>query len=240
MKKILMIEDDNGLARIVGDRLKAEGYEFHRATDGLEGRNMALGEEYDVLLVDLMLPGCSGFDIIREIRSRGVLTPVIILSAKFQMTDKVSGLRLGADDYLVKPFEFDELLARLEAQLRRSDYNTLGTGENGDDWLDLSREDFDFGNFTLSFKNCELHKQGEIIPLSHIEFKLISYLILHQDRVVPNEELLEQVWRYDETVSTRTLYVHIAWLRKKLQEEQDQKDFIRTVRGVGYRFSLAA
>ncbi|MDC7220758.1 MAG: response regulator transcription factor [Spirochaetales bacterium] len=238
MKKILMIEDDRGLVRIVGDRLKAEGYEFHHAPDGQSGLEIALKNSFDLLLVDLMLPGCSGFDVIREFRSRGKLTPLIITSAKFQMADKVSGLRLGADDYLVKPFEFDELLARIEAQLRRTGYGTQAEYEVvNHDWLDLGHEDCSFGPFTLSFRNCELRKGEEPIPLSHIEFKLLAYLLLNRERVVPNDELLERVWQYDETVSTRTLYVHIAWLRKKLRSEEKEGNTIRTIRGVGYRFS---
>ncbi|MDC7222995.1 MAG: response regulator transcription factor [Spirochaetales bacterium] len=235
MRKILIIEDDRGLIRVIGDRLKGEGYEVHAASDGREGRDRALKGDYDLFLIDLMLPGCSGFDIIRELRSRGKLTPIIILSAKFQMSDKVSGLRLGADDYLVKPFDFDELLARIEAQLRRSGYGALS--ENREDWLDLSQEDFLFGPFVLSFRNCELTREGVPIALSHIEFKLLAFLILNRERVVPNEELLEQVWRYDEAVSTRTLYVHIAWLRKKLRTDSIEAPAIRTIRGVGYRFS---
>jgi two-component system, OmpR family, alkaline phosphatase synthesis response regulator PhoP len=238
MKKILMIEDDRGLVRIIGDRLRVEGYDFHKASDGLEGMERAMKESFDVLLIDLMLPGCSGFDIVRELRNRGKLTPIIITSAKFQMSDKVSGLRLGADDYLVKPFEFDELLARIEAQLRRTEYSSMEE-EKGvkDDWFDLSQEDFSFEPFTLSYRNCELRRDDELIPLSHIEFRLLAFLILNRDRVVPNEELLEQVWRYEEVVSTRTLYVHVAWLRKKLLNEKIVTSHIRTVRGVGYRFS---
>jgi two-component system, OmpR family, alkaline phosphatase synthesis response regulator PhoP len=238
MKKILMIEDDRGLVRIIGDRLRVEGYDFHKASDGLEGMERAMKESFDVLLIDLMLPGCSGFDIVRELRNRGKLTPIIITSAKFQMSDKVSGLRLGADDYLVKPFEFDELLARIEAQLRRTEYSSMEE-EKGvkDDWFDLSQEDFSFEPFTLSYRNCELRRDDELIPLSHIEFRLLAFLILKRDRVVPNEELLEQVWRYEEVVSTRTLYVHVAWLRKKLLNEKIVTSHIRTVRGVGYRFS---
>ena len=239
MKKILMIEDDRGLVRVIGDRLKAEGYDFHKATDGQEGRDMVLKETYHVILVDLMLPGCSGFDLIRDLRSRGILTPLIIISAKFQMSDKVSGLRLGADDYLVKPFEFDELLARIEAQLRRTEYGAASPQKDEGEWLDLTRRDYCFGPFTLSYRNCELKKGDEAIPLSHIEFRLLAFLVQNSDRVVPNDELLERVWRYDEAVSTRTLYVHIAWLRKKLQNGDGDISFILTVRGVGYRFSPA-
>ncbi len=241
MKKILMIEDDPGLVRTIGDRLRAEGYDFQRSGDGLEGRNRALNEVFDLLLVDLMLPGVSGFDIIRDLRSRGILTPIIILSAKFQMSDKVSGLRLGADDYLVKPFEFDELLARVEAQLRRTDYGSRGRERDGakENWLDLNREDYRFGGYTLSFRDCGLTGEEGPVPLSHIEFKLLAFLVLHRERVVPNEELLEQVWEYDEAVSTRTLYVHIAWLRKKIGRSGSEGP-IQTVRGVGYRFREAS
>ena len=238
MKKILMIEDDAGLVRVIGDRLRAEGYDFSYISNGQDGLKRALGEYFDLLLVDLMLPGVSGFDIIRELRSRGKNVPIIILSAKFQLSDKVSGLRLGADDYLVKPFDFDELLARIEANIRREDL-ALITEENSettDDWMDFSRSAVSFGKCSLNFQKCELLKNDNTVPLSNIEYRLLAYLIIHGDRVVPNEELLEKVWRYDDSISTRTLYVHIAWLRKKIQTDDKSDEFIKTVRGIGYRF----
>lgn len=229
MKRVLMIEDDPGITRVVGDRLKMEGYEFYFESSGISGMQRVLDEEFDILLVDLMLPEVSGFDIIREVRSRGILTPIIITSAKFQMSDKVSGLRLGADDYLVKPFEFDELLARIEAQLRRGVYNSLNE--------EKKRKNIEFDTFTVDFDNCKLINRGIEISLSKIEFNLLVYLIENRDRVVPIDELLDKVWKYDDTVSTRTLYVHIAWLRKKL--EGDKKvERIRTVRGIGYQFII--
>ena len=224
MKKILMIEDDPGISRFVGDRLKIEGYDINIETDGIKGKERALNEVFDIMLIDLMLPLVSGFDIIREIRTRGVLTPIIIMSAKFQMSDKVSGLRLGADDYLVKPFEFDELLARIEAQLRRGSYN-----------VDNEIDSFKFDSFILQFDDCKLIKNDVDIKLSKIEFNLLSYLIKNRSRVVPIDELLNKIWNYDENVSTRTLYVHVAWLRKKIRENIST-DRIRTVRGIGYQF----
>ncbi|OQY39186.1 MAG: hypothetical protein B6229_04370 [Spirochaetaceae bacterium 4572_7] len=224
MKKILMIEDDPGISRFVGDRLKIEGYDINIETDGIKGKERALNEVFDIMLIDLMLPLVSGFDIIREIRTRGVLTPIIIMSAKFQMSDKVSGLRLGADDYLVKPFEFDELLARIEAQLRRGSYN-----------VENEIDSFKFDSFILQFDDCKLIKNDVDIKLSKIEFNLLSYLIKNRSRVVPIDELLNKIWNYDENVSTRTLYVHVAWLRKKIRENIST-DRIRTVRGIGYQF----
>ena len=155
------------------------------------------------------------------------------------MSDKVSGLRLGADDYIVKPFDFNELIARIEAQLRRKDYTqTEKDSDLSDDWMDFSLGSINFGNFTLNFKSCELRLSGQLIALTNIEFRLLSYLILNKDRVIHIEELLEKVWRYDDTISTRTLYVHIAWLRKKIKEKGNGVEYISTIRGVGYRFVM--
>lgn len=232
-----MIEDDAGLVRVIGDRLKAEGYEVDHAGDGILGLNKAIEKEYDILLVDLMLPGAGGFDIIRELRGKGFSVPIIILSAKFQLSDKVSGLRLGADDYMVKPFDFDELLARIEANIRRREQLDLPEEEPGEeDWMNPGVKEFAFGDCLVDFQKCELKNKGKAVTLSNIEYRLLVYLIVNRERVVHNDELLEKVWNYDDTISTRTLYVHIAWLRKKICSEEDSSEFIKTVRGIGYRF----
>lgn len=241
MKKILLIEDDLGLIRVVGDRLKANGYDFTSVSNGNEGLQTALSQSFDILLVDLMLPEVSGFDIIRELRSRGKSVPIIILSAKFQMADKVMGLRLGADDYLVKPFDFDELLARIESNIRRNELNEVNSvpvESSSEDWLDLNHETIIFGDCSINFQQCALFKNDEQVQLSNIEFRLLAYLILHSDRVIQIEELLEKVWQYEDAISTRTLYVHIAWLRKKINPD-NSNEFIKTVRGIGYRFMLS-
>ena len=184
-----------------------------------------------------MLPGAGGYDIIRELRGKGLSVPIIILSAKFQLSDKVSGLRLGADDYMVKPFDFDELLARIEANIRRHEQlNNTALKSVKDDWLNLGAKTFSFGDCLLDFQQCELKKKGDLVNLSNMEYRLLVYLIVNSERVVPIEELLERVWKYDDTISTRTLYVHIAWIRKKISHSRDSSEFIKTVRGIGYRF----
>lgn len=229
MKRVFMIEDDPGISRAVGYRLKLEGYDFYNEINGLKAVQRALDEEFDIFLIDLMMPHVSGFDIIREIRTRGILTPIIITSAKFQMRDKVTGLRLGADDYLVKPFEFEELFARIEAQLRRTSYKCLVETEK--------KASIVFGHFKVDFNNCRLLLGEKELQLSKIEFNLLTYLIENHDRVVPIVELLDKVWSFDNAASKRTLYVHIAWLRKKMYIEGEH-DRIRTVRGVGYQFIM--
>lgn len=237
MKNILMIEDDRGLNQVIGDRLKADGYGFTSISDGTDGLQQALNGEYDILLLDLMLPDVSGFDIIREIRSHGKVLPIIIISARFKKDDKISGFKLGADDYLVKPFDFDELLARIEAHLRRDRYfSHKEERESGGDWLSWAHRTISFGKFTLDFKQCILFYQNSIVPLSKVEFRLLSYLLLNSDRVVPYNELMEKVWNYEEAVSSRTLYVHTAWLRKKINSHSKKADHIKTVRGIGYQF----
>ncbi|MBN2618067.1 MAG: response regulator transcription factor, partial [Spirochaetales bacterium] len=233
MKKILLIEDDLGIIRVVGDRLKANRYDFYYSNSGTEGLKKALEGNFDLLLIDLMLPEVSGFDIIRELRSRGKIEPIIILSAKFQLSDKVSGLRIGADDYLVKPFDFDELLARIESNLRRKELSNIHINSKKDEWMDYSRNPISFGDCIINFQLCCLLKKGVNIQISNIEFRLLAYLIINSDRVVTIDELLEKVWKYDDSISTRTLYVHIAWLRKKISSSSKSDQFIKTVRGIG-------
>lgn len=235
MKKILLIEDDINLIQVIGDRLRANNYNFFYKDSGEEGLKTAISGNFDLILVDLMLPGSSGFDIIRELRNRGFSEPIIIVSAKFQVADKIKGLNIGADDYIVKPFDFEELLARIDAHIRR-DSLSLDCGIKGDDWFDEKHENISFGEYYINFKLCEALKNGKVITMSKMEFRLLSYLVLNRDRVIRVDELLEKVWNYEEPISVRTLYVHIAWLRKKIYS--NYHNYIKTVRGVGYRFDL--
>lgn len=239
MKKVMLIEDDTGLNQIIGDRLLTQGYELKYKTDGREGLKLVLKEDFDLLLLDLMLPDVNGIEIIREIRSHGNIIPIIIISARFRKTDKINCLKSGADDYLVKPFDFDELQARIDAHIRRDSYlQDAEDIDESDDWLKSIHKFIEFEDFKLDLKQCELYFRDSVVPLSNVEFRLLAYLSLNSERVVPYDELLEKIWNYNEAVSSRTLYVHIAWLRKKIKDLSKGNNYIRTVRGMGYQFRI--
>jgi two-component system alkaline phosphatase synthesis response regulator PhoP len=223
--RVLFIEDEEKIALTVADRLKAEGYAVDVSEDGESGLREALSGAHDVLILDIMLPRVDGLSIRREIRAAGSKLPILMLSAKGDVVDRVVGLKFGADDYLSKPFEMAELLARVEALLRR-------TGENGGD---TEREVHRFRGFELDTRRQELRRDGEVIPLSTQEYRLLEYFVRHPGEVHSRNELLDAVWGYDETPYTRTVDVHIAWLRRKLHDSPHPRS-IGTVRGRGYKF----
>ena len=224
--RILLIEDEPGLVFTLTDLLLAEGYEVESATDGPTGLARASHESFDLILLDVMLPGMNGFEVCRQLRSRGKDVAVLMLTAKTQLTDRVVGLKLGADDYLTKPFEPPELLARIEAMLRR-----VRKGKRAP----ITR--YHFADVDLNFESGAVTKNGAEVNLAAKELDLLRYLIDHRGTVVSREELLEAVWEYQPGVSPRTIDVHVAWLRQKLEEDPEDPRYIRTVRDVGYRFS---
>ena len=222
---ILLIEDEPGLVMTISDLLAAEGYQVESVADGESGLSRATREKYALIILDVMLPKKTGFEICRQLRQTGVDTAILMLTAKTQVIDRVVGLKLGADDYLTKPFEPAELVARVEALLRRV---------NKENRVDL--RSYQFGDVEIDFETAEARKGGDPLALAAKELQLLRYLINHRDRVVPREEILQQVWEYDSEVSSRTIDVHIAWLRQKLDNPQNPK-FLQTVRGKGYRFT---
>ena len=224
--RILLVEDEPGLVMTLSDMLMIEGYAVESATDGNTGLARASGEPFDLVILDVMLPGKSGLDVCRELRFRGKDVPILMLTAKSQLVDRVVGLKIGADDYLTKPFEAPELLARIEALLRRAKKEKLApVGQ------------FQFGNVEVDFERGDVTKAGVPISLAGKELELLRYLIDHRGNVVSRDELLEGVWEYQPGVSSRTIDVHVAWLRQKLEENPQNPKHIHTVRGVGYRFS---
>ena len=224
--RILLVEDEPGLVLTLTDLLAGEGYAIESAADGPAGLARATRETFDAILLDVMLPGMNGFDVCRQLRKRGNRAGILMLTAKGQLPDRVAGLRMGADDYLAKPFEIPELLARLEALLRRvAPLQAAALTE------------FRFGSINVNFQTEEVYRDGARIPLPGKELQLLRYLIDHRDSVVSREELLEGVWQYQPGVSSRTVDVHVAWLRQKLEENPQTPRYIHTVRGVGYRFS---
>jgi len=224
--KILLVEDEHGLIITLTDRFRSEGFEIVSATDGKLGFELAATESFDVIILDVMLPKKNGYDVCRDLRQKGIATPILMLTAKGETIDKVLGLKLGADDYLTKPFEIIELLARVEALLRRAPAHTNGA----------SHDAFRFGNVTVDFKRAEVMRDSESVELSAMEFKLLQYLIENRGPVHSRDHLLNEVWGYDAMPTTRTVDVHIAWLRQKLEESPRRPQFIQTVHGIGYKF----
>ena len=231
-KKILMIEDGRNLVLAVADRLTALGYEFGSAFDGASGLEKARAEPWDLLLVDLMLPGLSGDQVIQELRASGAMYPILNVTAKDLLADRVAGLKGGADDYIVKPFSFEEFLARIEAHLRRGP----AAVPQESSWLDTAKPDFFFGEFVLRYKNGQLFRGDTPIPLSHQEFRLLCLFTGHPKEVMGTARILTEAWGYESKVTSRTVYVHVAWLRKKLRSAGRADGHIATVRGLGYVF----
>jgi two-component system, OmpR family, alkaline phosphatase synthesis response regulator PhoP len=224
MKKILFIEDDMGLALTVKDRLNAEGYDVTHLPGGEKALDELSTQSYDLVLLDLMLKGKSGYDLCSDFRSKGYNLPVIMLTALGQTQDKVLGLKLGADDYVTKPFDSLELIARIEALIRRTGN---GFTEN---------VKFQFGDFEIDFIAMEVTKNGIPLEFSSKEFQLLRYLIINRGRSVSRNELLENVWGYDSNITTRTIDTHIGWLRQKIEADAKNPKLIRTVFGHGYKF----
>ncbi|MCF7934525.1 MAG: response regulator transcription factor [Spirochaetia bacterium] len=223
MPKVLIIEDEPGVQMTIEDRLHAEGYEVEIRADGISGEAAALEGSYDVILLDLMLPGRDGFAVCQHIRQQGLQTPVLMLTARNTNLDVVMGLRQGADDYLAKPFDMGVLIARIEALMRRS--RVLGSAQR-----------ISFGPFVLDREEGVLLKDGRIpVELNVQEYRLLEYLALHPDHTITRDQILDDVWGYGSSTTTRTVDVHIAKLRHRLGES-DVPRHIQTVWGRGYKF----
>jgi two-component system alkaline phosphatase synthesis response regulator PhoP len=225
MPKVLIVEDDEAMAVALHDGFKYEGYEVKMADDGATGLKMATEGSYDLVILDVMLPKLSGLDVCKRVRRGGSRVPIIMLTARGQEIDKVLGLKVGADDYVTKPFSFLELMARVEAVLRRSS----GYSEQVDS--------YEFGDISVDFKRSEATKGADPISLSPREFKLLRFLIDHRGEILPRERLLDAVWGYDDVPFTRTVDMHIAKLRKKIEDKPSDPAFIVTVHRLGYKFT---
>ncbi len=223
--QVLVIEDDEAIAVALRDGFRYEGYDVDVARDGEEGMEAACADRHDLIVLDVMLPKISGLDICKKLRKKGRRVPIIMLTARGQEIDKVLGLKLGADDYVTKPFSFLELMARVEALLRRS------SGHTGE------MDTYEFGSVRIDFKGREAKKDGIVIDLSPREFKLLAYFIEHRGKVIEREELLSSVWGYDKVSLTRTVDMHIAKLRKKIEDSAAEPKYIVTVHRVGYKFT---
>lgn len=224
--RILLVEDEQGLIVTLTDRLTSEGFDVVSASDGKTGFELACAERFDLIVLDVMLPKKNGYDVARDLRQKGIQTPILMLTAKGETIDKVLGLKLGADDYLTKPFEVIELLARIEALLRRSPTQTEATANGA----------FRFGDVGVDFKRAEVTKANEPVEMSAMEFRLLQFFIENRGTVHSRDDLLDAVWGYDAMPTTRTVDVHVAWLRQKLEENPRHPQYIQTVHGFGYKF----
>lgn len=228
MKKILIVEDEPDMVTGLKDNLEFEGYEIDTATDGNTGLEKVTGNKYDLILLDVMLPGVSGFDICRNARKKGIETPIILLTAKGEEIDKVLGLELGADDYITKPFSLRELLARIKAILRRAPGPQNGTDESK----------VKIGNIIVNFKNYMATNGDTEIRMSHKEYEILHYLYKNEGKTVDRDDLMSNVWSIDYDITTRTVDNFILKLRQKIESDPNNPKIILTVHGIGYKMVL--
>ncbi len=233
--RILIVEDEPGVQITLEDRLRSEDYEVTIRGDGIEGEKEARIGRYDLILLDVMLPGKDGFSICQELRRAGVETPILMLTARDTSIDTVMGLRSGADDYLAKPFDMQVLLARVEALLRRAAAAPSGGDNPAPDDTTIT-----FGEFILDRVRGQLERRGrdgkrEDVELNAQEYRLLEYLALHGGRIISRNVILDEVWGYESEITTRTVDVHVARLRQRLGES-DHPRHILTYRGRGYKF----
>jgi two-component system, OmpR family, alkaline phosphatase synthesis response regulator PhoP len=225
---ILLVEDEAGLRITLGDRLTKEGYLVDYACDGDEGLKKATRAPFDLILLDVMLPRRSGFDLCRDIRQAGLITPILMLTARGQTVDKVLGLKIGADDYLTKPFEMMELIARIEALLRR--VPARQTAHQGT---------LELGAIMVDLRGTSVSRNGKPVRLSAREFQLLRYFLEHRGATLSRDQILKDVWGYSADTFTRTVDVHVASLRQKLEKDPKDPELILTVQGLGYKFASA-
>ena len=226
-EKVLVVDDEEHIVELLKYNLIGAGYDVITANDGIEAMKKIIEERPKIVLLDLMIPGKDGLDVCKEIRSNKELAniPVIMLTAKSEELDKILGLELGADDYVTKPFSIRELLARVKALLRRSNV------------VENFSEEIVFGELRANFEKREIKVKDKVIDLTLKEFELLEILIKNKGRILTREKLLEKIWGYEYIGETRTVDVHIRYLRKKIEEDDKTPKFIETIRGVGYRFN---
>jgi two-component system alkaline phosphatase synthesis response regulator PhoP len=207
------------------DRLRAEGYQVSAAEDGESALDLAAEEIFDLVVLDVMLPGIDGFEVCRRLRAGGQELPVLMLTARSQVVDRVVGLKLGADDYLTKPFETIELMARIEALLRRARAP-----------LESPRDSYAFGDVVVDFRRAEVQRNEQVVDVSSMELRLLAYFVEHRGEVLSRDQLLDEVWGYEAQPVTRTVDVHVASLRQKIEPNPSHPRHIVTVHRRGYRF----
>ena len=227
MRKILIVEDEPNMLKGLKDNLEFEGYETDTASDGKMGLDKIINNSFDLILLDVMLPHISGFDICKKTRAEGIETPIILLTARGEEIDKVLGLELGADDYITKPFSVRELLARIKAILRRNPSSSRN-----------ANQEQTIGLLKVNFNNFEAQKDGQSLKLSHKEFEVLHYLFDNKQKVIPRDELINKVWGIDGGITTRTVDNFILRLRQKIELNPNDPHIILTVHGVGYKLVI--
>ena len=225
VERILVVEDEPSLRCVLVDLLNNNGYLAESVPSGFDAKDRIVNESFDLILLDLILPDTNGFEVCKYVRQRGISASVLMLTARDQTADKIRGLRIGADDYLTKPFDPEELLARIEALLRRG-----RRVENG------SQDSYEFGEIKVNLKRGIVFRAADRVQLSEREFALLRYLIQRAGQVVTREQLLVDVWAYAPLTTTRTIDVHIALLRRKLERDPKKPELIVTVQSQGYRW----
>lgn len=222
--RVLVVEDEHKIANAIKKGLQRESYATDIVHDGADGYDLASSEQYDVIILDIMLPGMNGLQICKKLREQNIHTPILILTAKSQIDDKVTGFNLGADDYLTKPFAFAELLVRIKALTRRPQ-NSLANV-------------LTVGDLTMDTNNYEVKRAGQKIRLSNKEYSLLEYLVRHKDNMITKEQIINHVWNYDADVLPNSVEVYIKHLRTKIDEPFPGKSLIHTVKGFsGYKIS---
>ena len=222
-RKILIVEDEPNMSRGLKDNLEFEGYEVDAADDGATGLSMILANAYALVVMDVMMPEMSGLDVLKKVRDAGIAVPIIMLTAKSEEIDKILGLELGADDYITKPFSLRELIARIKAVLRR---NAEIPGKEN--------EQFRIGKLALNFSAYTAEDSNGVVKMSHKEYAILKYLFRRKNEIISRNDLLENVWGYDETPTTRTVDNFIVKLRHKIEEDPNAPKIILTVHGTGY------
>lgn len=225
--KILLVEDEPGLVRVLTDLLKERGYQVKSCLTGEAGFETAAKEVFDIILLDVMLPGIDGFEVCQSLRRAGIRTPILMLTARGEILDKLTAFEGGADDYVTKPYDSDELLARIGALVRRATFSSAA-----------EMRTFEFDGRQVDFVKAQVTHKGQTVDLSERESRLLRYFVEHKGEIVTRDTLLQEVWGYNAVPFTRTVDVHIVWLRQKIEEDSKNPRYILTVHGQGYRFSV--
>lgn len=228
MNKVLIVEDEPNMRLGLQDNLEFEGYEVESAEDGEEGLEKILGGNFNLILLDVMMPKMSGFEVCKSVRKQGITTPIILLTAKGEEIDKVRGLELGADDYITKPFSLRELLARVKAVLRRGNDNAEAKQVKNNLPVKI-------GSLSVNFHSYNATAKNKAVQMSHKEFEILQFLWEHRNSTVSRDDLLSNIWGYDENPTTRTVDNFIVKLRQKIEKDADHPQHIITVHGIGYK-----